>query len=413
MIQPAPPSGSPALSRRRALLGLAATGVAAGLPAPRRAARPGGDAPLVVAPVRPRPARGLRGPDRQLRGGQPRHQGRVRAHLRRGLPRPARRRLRLRAGPATWSPTCRPSRCSPTTADGPGRAVRRRDRGHRPGQNYYPGANDVFEIDDGHFAGTGIGNTRRQHAVARRRPDGKAARRRRPRDLGRAARRLPEDADRRHLRRPPALRPELDDLADLHRLHPPRRRPGFTPDLQVAIDSARWQCAGVLRGPCASSARPGATNYSWGESLTAFVSGRHRHRHLRRPRAGQRQRAEPGHADQSPAAPTPRSPGRASPGPSTTSQGLHPQGRQQPQRRPRIRRLPVPARRLHPPAPRGSRPRAAGAPDDRPGHPATRRTPSSKKYSAEVEPHGGGGRRRPQPRARERRLNPATSARTS
>src|ERR1043165_3801901 len=47
----------------------------------------------------------------------------------------------------------------------------------------------------------------------------------------------------------------------------------FSPDLQVAIDSEAAANALEFYKSMKELCPPGATNYSWGESLTAFVSG--------------------------------------------------------------------------------------------------------------------------------------------
>ena len=47
----------------------------------------------------------------------------------------------------------------------------------------------------------------------------------------------------------------------------------FTPDLQVALDSPETRDALEFYRAMRPFCPPGATNYSWGESLTAFVSG--------------------------------------------------------------------------------------------------------------------------------------------
>ena len=47
----------------------------------------------------------------------------------------------------------------------------------------------------------------------------------------------------------------------------------FTPDLEVALDSDETRNALDFYKSMRELCPPGATNYSWGESLTAFVSG--------------------------------------------------------------------------------------------------------------------------------------------
>ena len=69
----------------------------------------------------------------------------------------------------------------------------------------------------------------------------------------------------------------------------------FTPDLEVALDNDGTRNALEFYREMREYCPPGATNYSWGESLTAFVSGRDRNGHLYWPRTGQCSRPEPEH----------------------------------------------------------------------------------------------------------------------
>ena len=68
---------------------------------------------------------------------------------------------------------------------------------------------------------------------------------------------------------------QFDDIADLHRLHPPSWWPGLSHRIWKSIfdSDAHAQCSRILPRNACITVPPGATNYSWGESLTAFVSG--------------------------------------------------------------------------------------------------------------------------------------------
>ena len=214
------------VSRRSAIDGRKrALGVAGALGSAKPAgAQGGGDVALVVDAVGAGPARGLQVPDRPVRGGQPGHQGGVRADLERDLRRPARRRFRQRPGAEHRHPPA-VLRRDQLLAQRPARAVQRRHPDGRPGE--------VLSRRQPHLRGREGRLWRRrhrrhrgQHAVAAHRPDEEGRHRERPEDLGRAARRRAQDAGRRHLRRAAALRQEQHDHAGLHLLRAPGRRPG-------------------------------------------------------------------------------------------------------------------------------------------------------------------------------------------
>lgn len=139
--------------------------------------------------------------------------------------------------------------------------------------DYYPGANDVFRAEDGNYFGTGIGNTAANMLWVRR-------------DLMEAAgvEKIPETWD--ELRAAcramqtggiygaplPYGRNSMTSLIFIGVIHQVGGQV-FTPDLQVAIDSPETRNALEFYASMRELCPPGATNYSWGESLTAFVSG--------------------------------------------------------------------------------------------------------------------------------------------
>lgn len=138
---------------------------------------------------------------------------------------------------------------------------------------YFDGANDIYRTADNHFCGTGIGNTAVDMFWYRK-------------DVLRAA----------GIDAPPATWDELRNVC--RRVQRPglygaplpygmnamtslifigfiHRAGGqvFSPDLEVAIDSAPTYDALEFFRSMREFCPPGASNFSWGESLTAFVSG--------------------------------------------------------------------------------------------------------------------------------------------
>lgn len=139
--------------------------------------------------------------------------------------------------------------------------------------DFYAGANDVFRAADGRYVATGIGNSAVNILWLRT-------------DL----------MARAGLERPPETWDEFRDaLARLHRRGiygtalPYGRNSAtslvfigfihgaggqvFTPDLEVAIDSDATRQALAFYREIRDFSPRGATNYSWGDCLTAFVSG--------------------------------------------------------------------------------------------------------------------------------------------
>ncbi|WP_420406777.1 ABC transporter substrate-binding protein [Hoeflea sp.] len=139
--------------------------------------------------------------------------------------------------------------------------------------DYYEGANDVFKAADGKYIGTGIGNTAANMLWLRR-------------DLMEAAGidKAPETWD--ELRAAcqamqgggvygaplPYGRNSMTSLIFIGVIHQAGGQV-FTPDLEVDIDSEATRAALDFYASMRELCPPGATNYSWGESLTAFVSG--------------------------------------------------------------------------------------------------------------------------------------------
>jgi multiple sugar transport system substrate-binding protein len=139
--------------------------------------------------------------------------------------------------------------------------------------DFFPGANDVFKTADGKYCGTGIGNSAANMIWLRR-------------DLMEAAGldKDPETWD--ELRAAvqamqgggiygaplPYGRNSMTSLIFIGFIHQAGGQV-FTPDLQVAIDNEGTRNALEFYREMKDYCPPGATNYSWGESLTAFVSG--------------------------------------------------------------------------------------------------------------------------------------------
>jgi multiple sugar transport system substrate-binding protein len=140
-------------------------------------------------------------------------------------------------------------------------------------ENFYPGANDVFRTADGNYCATGIGNSAANMLWVRR-------------DLMASAGidKIPETWD--ELRAAcqamqgggiygaplPYGRNSMTSLIFIGFIHQAGGQV-FTPDLEVAIDNEGTRNALEFYREMKDYCPPGATNYSWGESLTAFVSG--------------------------------------------------------------------------------------------------------------------------------------------
>jgi multiple sugar transport system substrate-binding protein len=138
---------------------------------------------------------------------------------------------------------------------------------------YYSGANDVYKTADGHYCGTGIGNTAADMLWLRKDLMQKAGVDKAPTtwDELRAACQKMQGHGVYGAPLPYGLN-SMTSLIFIGFIH---RAGGqvFTPDLQVAIDSPETRKALEFYASMKELCPPGATNYSWGESLTAFVSG--------------------------------------------------------------------------------------------------------------------------------------------
>ncbi|MCB1493425.1 MAG: carbohydrate ABC transporter substrate-binding protein [Rhodobiaceae bacterium] len=140
-------------------------------------------------------------------------------------------------------------------------------------EKYYKGANDIYEIDKGVYAGTGIGNSAANMMWIRRDLMEKAG-----------VDKIPETWD--ELRAAcqkmqgggiygaplPYAKNSMTTLTIIGFIHLAGGQV-FSPDLDVALDSDETRNALEFYKSMKELCPPGATNYSWGESLTAFVSG--------------------------------------------------------------------------------------------------------------------------------------------
>ena len=138
---------------------------------------------------------------------------------------------------------------------------------------YYPGANDVYRAADGRYVGTGIGNTAADMLWVRRDLMERAQIDRIPEtwDELRAACRAMQGGGVYGAPLPYGL-DSANSLTFVGFIH---RAGGsvFTPDLQVALDQQATYDALEFYRSMRELCPPGATGYSWGEMLTAFVSG--------------------------------------------------------------------------------------------------------------------------------------------
>lgn len=139
--------------------------------------------------------------------------------------------------------------------------------------NYFPGANDVYKTGDGKFCGTGIGNTAADMLWIRKDLMEKAGIAEIPVtwDELRAACQKMQGGGIYGAPLPYGLN-SMTSLIIIGFIH---RAGGeiFTPDLEVAIDSQAAADALEFYASMRELCPAGATNYSWGESLTGFVSG--------------------------------------------------------------------------------------------------------------------------------------------
>jgi multiple sugar transport system substrate-binding protein len=140
-------------------------------------------------------------------------------------------------------------------------------------EKYYEGANQTYKAGDGHFTGTGIGNTAADNLWVRKDLMQKAGIDKIPDtwDELRAAAKKMQGGGVYGVPLPFAKNSATSFVVTTF-IH---GAGGviFTPDLQVAIDSDATANALEFYKSLRELAPPGATSYSWGELITAFVSG--------------------------------------------------------------------------------------------------------------------------------------------
>ncbi len=140
-------------------------------------------------------------------------------------------------------------------------------------EKFYPGANRIYEVEPGVFAGAGIGGTAANSLWLRTDLMKKAGIAEAPKtwdELRAAARKMQGGGI--YGAPLPYARNSMTTLIFICFIHLAGGQV-FTPDLQVAIDSPETLNALEFYKSMREFCPPGATGYSWGESLTAFVSG--------------------------------------------------------------------------------------------------------------------------------------------
>jgi multiple sugar transport system substrate-binding protein len=140
-------------------------------------------------------------------------------------------------------------------------------------ENYFEGANKTYEAGDGHFTGTGIGNTAADNLWVRKDLMAKAGIDKIPQtwdELRSAAQKMQGGGV--YGVPLPFAKNSATSFVVTTLIHGAGGEL-FTPDLQVAIDSDATVNALEFYKSLRELAPPGATSYSWGEMITAFVSG--------------------------------------------------------------------------------------------------------------------------------------------
>ncbi|MGR3504086.1 ABC transporter substrate-binding protein [Pseudaestuariivita sp.] len=138
---------------------------------------------------------------------------------------------------------------------------------------FYPGANDIYEVDPGQYAGTGIGNSAANMIWLRKDLMEKAGIDKNPRTWDELLDAVGKMQGGGIWGAPlPYGRNSMTSLVFIGVIHQAGGQV-FAPDLSVAIDSDATRDALEFYKAMREFCPPGATNYSWGESLTAFVSG--------------------------------------------------------------------------------------------------------------------------------------------
>lgn len=138
---------------------------------------------------------------------------------------------------------------------------------------FYPGVNDIYEIDPGQYAGTSIGNSAANMLWLRTDLMEKAGIAEAPRTWDQLLDAVGKMQGGGIYGAPlPYGRNSMTSLIFIGVIHQAGGQV-FTPDLQVALDSQETRDALEFYRAMREYCPPGATNYSWGDSLTAFVSG--------------------------------------------------------------------------------------------------------------------------------------------
>ena len=140
-------------------------------------------------------------------------------------------------------------------------------------EKFFPGANRIYEVEKGIYGGAGIGGTAANTLWLRTDLMKKAGIEAAPKtwdELRTAARKMQGGGI--YGAPLPYAKNSMTSLVFICFV---RLAGGqvFTPDLQVALDSTESLNALEFYKSMRELCPPGATNYSWGESLTAFVTG--------------------------------------------------------------------------------------------------------------------------------------------
>jgi multiple sugar transport system substrate-binding protein len=140
-------------------------------------------------------------------------------------------------------------------------------------QNYFDGANRIYEITPGQYAGTGIGGSAANMMWWRKDLMDAAGVTEIPRTWDQL-----RDACRKAQKAPvfgaplPYARNSMTSLIFVCFVHGAGGQI-FTPELKVDVETDAFRNALEFYKSMREFCPPGATNYSWGDSLTAFVSG--------------------------------------------------------------------------------------------------------------------------------------------
>lgn len=140
-------------------------------------------------------------------------------------------------------------------------------------EKFYDGVNRIYEIDKGQYAGTSIGNSAANVVWLRKDLMEKAGIDKNPRTWDELLSACAAMQGGGIYGAPlPYGRNSMTTLIFIGVIHQAGGMV-FSPDLEVAIDSQETRDALEFYKAMRQYCPPGATNYSWGDSLTAFVSG--------------------------------------------------------------------------------------------------------------------------------------------